>query len=130
LDLLYDLAYNENKHDDKYLSEFIESLGLSFTTVGYSPWSYVVTILGDEDYASDLWNGYNFYDYLLYDHQGEIIDSCCGLYLPENLNDILDYLPTGSEENLYLVDNEASRYFNDFPKVKKLINQSYDFVAV
>lgn len=112
---------------------YLKSLNLAIGSVGYSPWGEYVCIASCEDgnFYDDLWNGYNFYDAFVYDEDGEIIDSCCNFYLPDTKKDIDEVLYTFNldKESTYLVDNDASQYFEGLPFAEKQVEYSYSFAC-
>ena len=115
------------------LMGYLKSLNLAIGSVGYSPWGEYVCIASCEDnhFYNDLWNGYNFYDALVYDEDGDIIDSCCNFYLPDSKKDIDEVLYTFGldKESTYLVDNDASQYFKGLPFAEKQVEYSYSFAC-
>jgi len=112
---------------------YLKSLNLAIGSVGYSQWASYVCIASCEDnhFYNDLWNGYNFYDALVYDESGEIVDSCCNFYLPDTKKDIDEVLYTFGldKESTYLVDNDASQYFEGLPFAEKQVEYSYSFAC-
>ena len=112
-----------------FVQEYIKYLGYKTGTVGYSDWSYYITIEG-EDFVTDLYEGYNFYDTALLDENGEVLDSVGWIYAPNEL-DLIDVIKCEygiDEKNIILVDNDKSRYFN-LPKAKMEV-ASYKFTMI
>ena len=61
---IYDGYFNEEEHFEK----LAELFNLQFGTVGYSQWSYYLAISDiDSGYISDLYKGYNFFDFYMYE---------------------------------------------------------------
>ena len=93
--------------------KFINYLGLQTFTVGYSPWSRVVTFKDhDQEFYSDLYNGWNFYDLIEVDQYGNIIDIIGGYYIQtdQELRDAVK--DCFGFDNFKLIDNEAAQCFD------------------
>ena len=93
--------------------KFLDFLGLQTFTVGYSPWSRVVTFKGqDPEFYDDLWNGWNFYDVAAVDEQGEVIDAIGWIYArtdQELRDEVKGFF---GFDNFKLIDNEAAIGFD------------------
>ena len=80
------LSWELSKHEDE-ADQFLADLGLTYATVGYSPWATVVfptEMIKSKDYIEDVWEGNNFYDVtckeLKPDGTIDNEDSVCGYY--------------------------------------------------
>ena len=114
---------------DEFYSDICRQNGCAFGTAGYSPWSYYVSLLGENvNYINALYAGNCFYGLALLDEAGEEIDSVWGFYIPneETLFDAVSDAFGLTQNNFYLVDNEESTYF-DVPKIKKNEDISVSF---
>ena len=93
--------------------KFLDFLGLQTFTVGYSPWSRVVTFKEhDQEFYNDLWNGWNFYDVAAVDEQGEVIDAISWIYArtdQELRDEVKGYF---GFDNFKLINNEAAQCFD------------------
>lgn len=100
--------------------KFLSYLGLEAYTVGYSPWSLVVTYKGsNRDFYEDLYNGWNFYDLIQIDENGELVDIIGGFYIRNDQE-----LQQAVEENFgltefKLIDNDEAGAFN-LPKAETI----------
>ena len=93
--------------------KFINYLGLQTFTVGYSPWSRVVTFKEhDQEFYNDLWNGWNFYDVAAVDEEGEVIDAIGWIYArtdQELRDEVKGFF---GFDNFKLINNEAAQCFD------------------
>lgn len=112
-------VYVTNMH----INAIVNNFNFSFTTVGYSPWSYVLYYNGwDIVYIKDLYNGYNFYDISEYsiNDDGSLYctDTISGCYLPSD-EDIVYFIRcqfnVSPEWSLW--DNEEVKY-SSLPKTQ------------
>lgn len=109
------------KNDGVNLTEkFLNYLGLEAFTVGYSPWSLVVTSKdSDREFYEDLYNGWNFYDLIEVDEHGELIDIIGGFYI-RNEKELYDAVVGNfGIEEFKLIDNEEAGVFN-LPKAETI----------
>lgn len=109
------------KNDGVNLTEaFLSYLGLEAFTVGYSPWSLVVTYKdSDREFYEDLYNGWNFYDLIQIDENGELIDIIGGFYI-RNEKELYDAVVGNfGLEEFKLIDNEEAGVFN-LPKAETI----------
>ena len=119
---LYDFMLNElNKNQ---LEAILNEINIKFGTVGYSPWSYYIALddISDE-FINDLYNGYNIYDITQYNPEGHMLDSLACVYAP-NTSDLIEcieynFILDETDENIYLVENDASLYI-EHEKIKKV----------
>ena len=116
--------------DTKVIEDFFQSNDLEFTTVGYSPWSYVLYAKDlEHDYVNDVYEGWNFYSIATLDVQGDVIDSIGFVYLggeytlEEAVKDNFDI------DDFFLVDNDESEYI-EHKKVKKIAHVEYYFEVI
>lgn len=131
------LSWELSKHEDE-ADQFLADLGLTYTTVGYSPWATVVfptEMIKNKDYIEDVWNGNNFYDVscqeLKPDGTLAEVDSIGGCYTPD-LDDtfveelIDDYFDISNNAKVYIEDTPEIKY-NDFRKyqIKSLVPETY-----
>lgn len=100
--------------------KFLNYLGLEAFTVGYSPWSLVVTYKdSDREFYEDLYNGWNFYDLIEVDEHGELIDIIGGFYI-RNEKELYDAVVGNfGLEEFKLIDNEEAGVFN-LPKAETI----------
>ena len=93
--------------------KFLDFLGIQTFTVGYSPWSRVVTFkYHDTEFYNDIWNGWNFYDVAAVDEQGEVIDAIGWIYArtdQELRDEVKAYFGL---DNFKLINNEAAQCFD------------------
>lgn len=100
--------------------KFLDYIGLEAYTVGYSPWSLVVTYKdSDREFYEDLYNGWNFYDLIQIDEHGELIDIIGGFYIRNEKE-----LQQAVEEafgftDFKLIDNDEAGAFN-LPKAETI----------
>ena len=102
--------------------KFLDFLGLQTFTVGYSPWSRVVTFKEhDQEFYNDLWNGWNFYDVAAVDEQGEVIDAIGWIYArtDQELRDAVKVY--FGFDGFKLIANEAAQCF-DIEKAETIIH--------
>ena len=112
-DILYYIHWDSNNNEPDLNERFLDYLGLQTFTVGYSPWSRVVTFKeqGPEFY-NDLWNGWNFYDMAAVDEEGEVIDAIGWIYArtdQELRDEVKVYF---GFDNFKLINNEAAQCFD------------------
>ena len=111
-DIIYYIECEQDNGID-LTEKFLDYLGLQTFTVGYSPWSRVVTFKGQSpEFYNDLWEGWNFYDVAAVDEEGEVIDAIGWIYartdqeLRDAVKDCFGF------DNFKLIDNEAAIYFD------------------
>lgn len=118
--MFYYIECERNKKGEDLTEAFISYLGLEAFTVGYSPWSLVVTYKGsNRDFYEDLYNGWNFYDLIEVDQYGELVDIIGGFYIrnDQELRDaVRDHF--GLEE-FKLIDNDEADAFK-LPKAETI----------
>ena len=111
-DMIYYIECEQNNGID-LTEKFLDFLGLQTFTVGYSPWSRVVTFKGqDPEFYNDLWNGWNFYDVAAVDEQGEVIDAVGWIYArtdQELRDEVKAYF---GFDSFKLIANEAAQCFD------------------
>lgn len=111
-DVIYYIECEQN-NGINLTEKFINYLGLQTFTVGYSPWSRVVTFKGQSpEFYNDLWEGWNFYDVAAVDEQGEVIDAISWIYArtdQELRDEVKAYFGI---DNFKLIDNEAAIGFD------------------
>ena len=111
-DMLY-YVRNERTSSDDMTEAFIDFLGLQAFTVGYSQWSYAITFKEhDRAFYNDLWNGWNFYDLLAVDDQGQTVDAVGSWYIQtdQELRDAVK--DCFGFDSFKLIDNEAATLFD------------------
>ena len=111
-DTFYYIECEQNNGID-LTEKFINYLGLQTFTVGYSPWSRVVTFKDhDQEFYSDLYNGWNFYDLIEVDQHGSIIDIVGGYYIQtdQELRDAVK--DCFGLDSFKLIDNEPANNFS------------------
>lgn len=116
--------------DTKIIEDFFRANDLEFTTVGYSPWSYVLYAKDlEHDYVNDVYEGWNFYSIATLDEQGDVIDSLGFVYLggQYTLEEVVK--DNFGIEDFFLVDNDESKYIAH-KKVKKIANVEYSFEVI
>lgn len=133
-DYKYILDYKEefnNYITNEELTELCNELSVYIDTVGYSDWCYYIAPNASyHNFASDLFNGYNFYGVFILDEKGLIIDQLADCYITtddELIELVQDYFSI-DEKDILLIDNEESRYF-DFKKVTKQVKE-YEFLNI
>lgn len=111
--IFYYIEKEQNDKGQDLTEAFLDYLGLEAFTVGYSPWSLVVTYKGcNKEFYDDLYNGWNFYDLVSIDETGEVLDSIGAVYarnekeLTEAVSDYFGF------EKFKLIDNEEADVFN------------------
>ena len=112
-DILYYIHWDSNNNEPDLSERFLDYLGLQTFTVGYSPWSRVVTFKDhDQEFYSDLYNGWNFYDLIEVDQYGNIIDIVGGYYIQtdQELRDAVK--DCFGLDSFKLVDNEPANNFS------------------
>lgn len=118
--MFYYIECERNKKGEDLTEKFLSYLGLEAFTVGYSPWSLVVTYKGsNRDFYEDLYNGWNFYDLIEVDQYGELVDIIGGFYIrndQELREAVRDHF--GLEE-FKLIDNDEADGF-DLPKAETI----------
>lgn len=119
-DMFYYIECERNKKGEDLTEAFLSYLGLEAVTVGYSPWSLVVTYKGsNRDFYEDLYNGWNFYDLIEVDEHGELIDIIGGFYI-RNEKELYDAVAGNfGLEEFKLIDNEEAGVFN-LPKAETI----------
>ena len=131
------LSWELSKHEDE-ADQFLADLGLTYTTVGYSPWATVVfptEMIKNKDYIADVWRGNNFYDVVCQELKPDgtlaEVDSIGGCYTPD-LDDtfveelIDDYFDISNNAKVYIEDTPEINYA-DFKKyeIKSLVPETY-----
>lgn len=118
--IFYYIECERNNKGEDLTEAFLSYLGLEAFTVGYSPWSLVVTYKGcNREFYDDLYNGWNFYDLIEVDKYGDIIEAIGGFYIrnEQELRDaVRDHF--GLDE-FKLIDNEEADGFN-LPKAETI----------
>ena len=119
---LYDFMLREL--NEKQLEAILNEIGINFGTVGYSPWNYYIALDSvSSDFIDDLYNGYNIYDIVQYDIEGNPLDSLSWVYAPKEsdlINTIKDYFILNIDDGIiYLEENDASMYI-EHEKIKKV----------
>lgn len=111
-DMIYYIECEQN-NGINLTEKFINYLGLQTFTVGYSPWSRVVTFKEhDPEFYNDLWEGWNFYDVVAVDEQGEVIDAIGWIYA-RNDQELRDEVKGFfGFDGFKLIDNEAAAGFD------------------
>lgn len=118
--MFYYIECEQNKKGEELTEAFISYLGLEAYTVGYSPWSLVVTYKdSNQEFYNDLYNGWNFYDLIEVDENGELVDIIGGFYIRNDQE-----LQQAVEENFgldsfKLIDNDEADAF-DLPKAETI----------
>lgn len=119
-DMFYYIECEQNKKGEDLTEKFLDYLGLQAFTVGYSPWSLVVTYKdSDREFYEDLYNGWNFYDLIEVDEHGELVDIIGCFYIRNDQE-----LQQAVEENFgleefKLIDNDEADGF-DLPKAETI----------
>ena len=119
-DMLYYIECERNKKGEDLTEAFLDFLGLETFTVGYSPWSLVVTYKGrNQEFYEDLYQGYNFYDLVQVDQHGELIDIIGGFYI-RNEKELYDAVTENfGLEEFKLIDNDEADAFK-LPKAETI----------
>lgn len=119
--MLYYIECERNKKGEDLTEALLDYIGLEAYTVGYSPWSLVVTYKGsNRDFYEDLYNGWNFYDIAEIDQHGELVDIIGEFYIRNDQE-----LQQAVEEafgftDFKLIDNDEAGAFN-LPKAKTIV---------
>ena len=116
--------------DTRIIEDFFQANDLEFSTVGYSPWSYVLYAKDlEHSYVNDIYEGWNFYSIATFDAQGDVEDSIGFVYLggEYTLEEAVE--DNFGIEDFFLVDNDASSYI-DHKKVKKIAHVEYSFEVI
>lgn len=67
-DIVYEYIYNGYLNEEEHFEKLAKVFNLQFGTVGYSPWSYYLSLPDfNQEYINDLYEGYNFYDLYMYE---------------------------------------------------------------
>ena len=67
-DIVDEYIGNGYLNEEEHFEELAKVFNLQFGTVGYSQWSYYLSLPDiDSEYISDLYEGYNFYDFYMYE---------------------------------------------------------------
>ena len=112
-DMFYYIECEQHMEMCSLTEKFINYLGLQTFTAGYSPWSRVVTFKDhDQEFYSDLYNGWNFYNLIEVDQYGDIIDIVGGYYIQtdQELRDAVK--DCFGVDSFKLVDNEPGSNFS------------------
>lgn len=120
-DMLYYIECERNKKGEDLTEAFLDYLGLEAYTVGYSPWSLVVTYKGsNREFYEDLYQGYNFYDLVQVDQHGELIDIIGGFYI-RNEKELYDAVVGNfGIDEFKLIDNDEADAFK-LPKAETIV---------
>ena len=118
-DMLYYIECERN-NGINLTEKFLDYLGLEAYTVGYSPWSLVVTCKGsNREFYEDLYNGYNFYDLVQVNQHGELIDIIGGFYI-RNEKELYDAVVGNfGIDEFKLIDNDEADAFK-LPKAETI----------
>ena len=118
--MLYYIECERNKKGEDLTEAFLDYLGLEAFTVGYSPWSLVVTYKdSDREFYEDLYNGWNFYDLVQVNQHGELIDIIGGFYI-RNEKELYDAVVGNfGIDEFKLINNEEAQGF-DLPKAETI----------
>lgn len=101
--------------DCNKLDMFLETLDISFGTVGYSPWSYYMACPSiDHNFINDLYEGWNFYTIVVSDLNGETLDTLGNAYIKDS-EDFIYYLKD------YIIQEEET--IDDYALVKGELTQ-------
>ena len=108
--------------DFNIVSDILCDLGIKLGIAGYSPWSYyIASDVYSDEFINDMYNGYNWYDIIQYSNEGEFLDSCSGFYITNEKELIqtikCNFFTDDKDENIYLVENDASAYI-EHEKIK------------
>lgn len=119
-DMFYYIGKDQNNKGEDLTEKFLNFLGLEAFTVGYSPWSLVVTYKGcNQEFYEDLYNGWNFYDLIMVDQHGEIVDAIGGFYI-RNEKELYDAVAENfGIAEFKLIDNDEADAF-DLPKAETI----------
>lgn len=108
-------------------------------TVGYSPWSYYIATSYDtqvdyrRSWIRDLWDGYNFYDIIAYNENGEYFDSlgCNYITNEDDLMEVIDMM-VGDNDYRIIKNNEylIEKYIPTEKLVDRVVHTTYSFVGV
>ena len=116
--------------DTEIIEDFFRANDLVFSTVGYSPWSYVLYAKDlDHSYVNDVYEGWNFYSIATLDAQGDVEDSIGFVYLGGQYTLEEAVKDNFGIEDFFLVDNEESIYI-DHKKVNKIAHVDYSFEVI
>lgn len=116
--------------DTEIIEDFFRANDLVFSTVGYSPWSYVLYAKDlDHSYVNDVYEGWNFYSIATLDVQGDVEDSIGFVYLGGQYTLEEAVKDNFGIEDFFLVDNEESIYI-DHKKVNKIAHVEYSFEVI
>ena len=116
--------------DTRIIEDFFRANDLEFTTVGYSPWSFVLYAKDlEHDYVNDVYEGWNFYSIATLDEQGDVEDSIGFVYLGGQYTLDEAVKDNFGIEDFFLVDNDESTYI-DHKKVKKIAHVEYSLEVI
>lgn len=116
--------------DREIIEDFFIANDLEFTTVGYSPWSFVLYAKDlEHSYVNDIYEGWNFYSIATLDAGGDVIDSIGFVYLGGEYTLEEAVKDNFGIEDFFLVDNDASKYIVH-KKLKKIANVEYFFEVI
>ena len=109
---------------DDQMEWILNEIGVKIGTVGYSPWCYYIALDSvSSDFIDDLYNGYNIYDIIQYNTDGNMLDSLSWVYAPIETDLISsikeNFILNAKDDTIYLVENEASAYI-EHEKIKKV----------
>lgn len=121
-DIVWEYIGNGYLNEEEHFEELAKVFNLQFGTVGYSQWSYYLSLPDiDKEYISDLYNGYNFYDFYMYElnenNELEQVD-----YLTSYVNslDFKDYGNTIKDyfgiDDYKIIENTSHLTYIDVPK--------------
>ena len=120
IDMFYYVKCERTSSDD-LIEAFIDYLGLQAFTVGYSPWSYVITFKEyDRAFYNDMWEGWNVYDLISVNEQGETLETVGWFYIrnDQELRDAVE--GCFGFDSFKLINNEAASGF-DIEKAETVI---------
>ena len=112
-DILYYIHWDSNNNEPDLSERFLDYLGLQSFTVGYSPWSRVVTFKDhDQEFYNDLYNGWNFYDLIEVDQHGDLIDAVGAYYIrtDQELRDAVK--DCFGFDSFKLIDSDGTDWFD------------------
>ena len=119
-DMFYYIECERNKKGEDLTEAFLDYLGLEAYTVGYSPWSLVVTYKdSNREFYDDLYNGW-FYDLVQVNQHGELIDIIGGFYI-RNEKELYDAVTENfGLDEFKLIDNDEADAFK-LPKAETIV---------
>lgn len=121
-DIVDEYIDNGYLNEEEHFEKLAEVFNLQFGTVGYSPWSYYLSLPDfDRGYISDLYNGYNFYDFYIYElNEDNELEQVDYLTIYVNSLDFKDYDNTIKEcfsiDDYKIIENTSNLDYIDVPK--------------